>query len=181
MRFAGWIDPIISPGSQVGRCGIRPGSTPFPPASQIWMRLDPIVLRRLLRTPRFLTVALLILGLGIGATTALFSVLHSVLLSPLPYEDPEQLVFVWETRDGGSRTTSVSLGNFEAWRASASGDQALAAARWGHSTSRVATDPIGWRVWKRLRVSLRSSAKRCSTAGSSCPKMNGRVRRPSVW
>ena len=96
----------------------------------IWMRLDPIVVRRLLRTPRFLTAALLILGLGIGATTALFSVLHSVLLSPLPYQDPEQLVFVWETRDGGSRTTSVSLGNFEAWRASASGDQALAAARW---------------------------------------------------
>ena len=95
-----------------------------------WIRTDRFAARRLIKSPRFLLVTLLTLGLGIGANTALFSVVHSVLLSPLPYENPEQLVFLWETRDEGSKMTSVSLGNFEAWRASSFGRLAMAAARW---------------------------------------------------
>ncbi|MEJ2218324.1 MAG: ABC transporter permease, partial [Gemmatimonadota bacterium] len=52
-------------------------------------------LRRLRRTPGFTAVVLLTLGLGIGATTAVFSVVKGVLLDPLPYEDADQLVSVW--------------------------------------------------------------------------------------
>ncbi len=52
-------------------------------------------LRRLLRTPLFAGVTVLTLALGIGATTAVFSVIYAVLLRPLPYPEPERLVGVW--------------------------------------------------------------------------------------
>jgi predicted permease len=52
-------------------------------------------LRSLRKSPGFATVALLTIGLGIGATTLVFSVVHSVLLRPLPYQDSHRLVNVW--------------------------------------------------------------------------------------
>jgi len=58
------------------------------------------VLRRLARAPFFTTVTLLTLAVGIGANTAIFSVLEGVLLKPLPYSHPEQLVAVWLTAPG---------------------------------------------------------------------------------
>ena len=60
-------------------------------------------LRSLLKRPSFMLVAILSLGLGIGANTAIFSVINSVLLRPLPYADPDQIVDLYETSPQTSR------------------------------------------------------------------------------
>jgi putative ABC transport system permease protein len=73
--------------------------------------------RRLIRTRGFSLTVVLTLAVGIGANSALFSVVNSVLLRPLPYPNADELVVVWETRDAQSASTvTVSLGNFEAWQ-----------------------------------------------------------------
>lgn len=56
--------------------------------------------RKLLRAPLFTTVAILTLGVGIGANAAIFSVVRGVLLKPLPFEDPDELVGIWHTAPG---------------------------------------------------------------------------------
>jgi hypothetical protein len=58
------------------------------------------VFRRLSRTPLFTAVTLITLGVGIGATALIFSVVESVLLKPLPYPQAEQLIGVWHTAPG---------------------------------------------------------------------------------
>jgi predicted permease len=72
-------------------------------------------LRLLLKNLGFTAIAVLTLALGIGANTALFSVVNGVLLNPLPYPDPERLVAVYSTSDS-SGMGSISYPNFEDWQ-----------------------------------------------------------------
>ena len=72
-------------------------------------------LRSLRRQPAFTAIAVITLALGIGATTAIFSVVNGVLLKPLPYRDPKQLVMLWQTMPGHDRPL-VSYPNYFDWR-----------------------------------------------------------------
>jgi len=73
-------------------------------------------LRMLARNPGFTAMAVLTLALGIGATTAIFTVVNAVLLRPLPYRHPEELVYVQEILEKYGANPFVGVSEFAAWR-----------------------------------------------------------------
>ena len=74
--------------------------------------------RLLARAPGFTAVAVLTLALGIGANTAIFTVTYAILLKPLPYSNPDEIVLVTENNlSRGWPSFSVSPANFLDWRA----------------------------------------------------------------
>jgi len=74
-------------------------------------------LRALRKNPMFALVSIATLAIGIGALTAIFSVVNAVLVRPLPYDDPDQLVMVWERNEGqGVEKSDVSPGALGDWR-----------------------------------------------------------------
>ncbi len=69
------------------------------------------------KNPAFTIVAIIALALGIGANTAIFSVVNTVLLRPLPYKDPERLVMVWEDASKfGYPNDTPAVANYVDWR-----------------------------------------------------------------
>src|SRR5271157_4194303 len=85
-------------------------------------------LRMLAKNPGFTVVAIITLALGIGANTALFSVVNGVLLNPLPYAEPDRLVALY-SRTPQSPTWSISYPNFQDWVRDNRSFSALAAYR----------------------------------------------------
>jgi putative ABC transport system permease protein len=83
-------------------------------------------LRLLRRGPAFFATLLAILVAGIGATTAMFSIVESLLLAPLPYPHPEQLTMVWR-EDPRIHKGPTSIADFLDWRAQATTFEAMAA------------------------------------------------------
>jgi putative ABC transport system permease protein len=77
-----------------------------------------LAVRQLLKNPGYTAVSVLILALGIGANTALFSVVNGVLLRPLPFPEQERLVTLWESNPPqGIEQQAVSPPNFSDWQA----------------------------------------------------------------
>src|SRR2546429_8525339 len=87
-------------------------------------------LRQLLKNPGFAAVAVLTLALGIGANTAIFSVVNAVLLRPLPYTESGRLVWLSE-RGPNFPTMSISYPNFSDWRAQQTVFDHIGVYNWG--------------------------------------------------
>ena len=74
-------------------------------------------LRVLVRTPLFTICTIAALAIGIGATTAIFSVVNAMLLKPLPYPDADRLLVIWEHNLPRNRPRNVvNVANFVGWR-----------------------------------------------------------------
>ena len=110
--------------------------------------------RTLFKSPGFALVALVTLALGIGANTAVFSVVNGVLLRPLPYDEPEDLVWIQEVSNRGG-TMSVAWPNYVDWREQSTSFAALAAVNdftatvlGGDEPVRVSGVMVGEDYWK---------------------------------
>ena len=83
--------------------------------------------RVLLKHKAFTAVAVITLALGIGANTAIFSVVNELLLRPLPYRDADRIVMLWEVSPEGRHQNTTSRANFRAWREQSTSYQYMAA------------------------------------------------------
>ncbi len=100
-------------------------------------------IRTLARNPGSTVFALLMLALGIGATAAIFSVFHAVLLTPLPFPESDRLVQIWETRlHQGYTTVSVTEANFWDIRARARTFEEIAGMNWDTGNLTGEGDPV---------------------------------------
>jgi predicted permease len=98
--------------------------------------------RLLVKTPVFTVAAIATLALGIGANTTIFKLVQSVLIQPLPYTNPDELVMVWEdgSRFGFPRNTPAP-GNYNDWRIRSRSFVDMAATRGGPSASLTVDGP----------------------------------------
>ncbi len=125
-----------------------------------WRSAFVYAFRTLRRQPTFVLVALLTLALGIGANAAIFSVIKAVVLNPLPYEEPDRIVVVWEVNPEGS-LDRVSVPTYEDWKAEAKSLESVAAYRLSDFTFGGAGEPLsvaGLRATPELFDVLRARA-----------------------
>jgi predicted permease len=115
-------------------------------------------LRTLRRSPGFTAVAVLTLALGIGANTAIFSIVHGVLLRPLPWAEPEQLIRIFDFKNGQRVTPTPS--NFVDWREQSRSFEGMAAIDGGMSAltgvggepEMISTADVSANLFSLLRV-----------------------------
>jgi len=97
------------------------------------------ITRALIHAPGFTMIAVFIIALGIGANVALFTLVHRVLLDPLPYPEPEQLVSIYEHESGGNTHAymPIDAGSFSEWQRASQGvaDMAMVSPFQGYSVS----------------------------------------------
>jgi len=98
-------------------------------------------LRMLRKNPGFTAVAVLTLALGIGATTSVFSVVDAVLLRPLPYPNPQQIVRIWQESRNGHRT-NLAGPNFEDFLAQNDTFASLAEYEYGPAPLSGGSEPV---------------------------------------
>jgi putative ABC transport system permease protein len=134
-------------------------------------------IRQLGKTPGFTMVAVLTIALGIGATSAIFSVVNGVLLRPLPYPNPDDLVRVHEIVPQYGRF-SVAPATFLDWRKQATTFERIVALNGGSATitgndgpERVTTTSVSWDLFDLLRVS--PVLGRSFTEAEDAPGKNG--------
>lgn len=119
-----------------------------------------LALRRIVRRPGFTAIIVLTLGLGVGATTAAFSLVKGVLLTPLPYDDPSSLAMVWERNlERDVQRNVVSPANYVRWLEDAESFERLAAVLQVGTTmtgdgeaERVGTVAVSWHFFDLLGV-----------------------------
>src|SRR5207247_9300018 len=128
--------------------------------------------RALARTPAFAIVAILVISLGIGATTSLFTVVRSVLLKPLPFEDPSRLIRLYEhDAQGKFPYNVVSGGVFGEWKKQSHGFSDLAlvsgdgteyglSGRGGQLPEKVRASECPWNLF-RIRGVGSATRRRC--------------------
>jgi putative ABC transport system permease protein len=125
-----------------------------------WAGAFTYAFRTLRRQPTFVLVAVLTLALGIGANTAIFSVIKTVVLNPLPYEDPERIAVLWEVNPEGNQGP-VSVPTFEDWQRDAKTLESSAAYRHVDYSYKGTGDPqnvAGVRATPDLFTVLKSNA-----------------------
>jgi len=83
--------------------------------------------RSFVRTPLFSTIVIVTLALGIGSSTAIFSLLHGILLRALPFPEPNQLMMLWEIPPEMRKSNPVLLNNFVTWKERSHSFQSMAA------------------------------------------------------
>jgi predicted permease len=120
--------------------------------------------RTLARSPGFSVIAILVMALGIGASTSLFTIVRSVLLKPLPFRDPDKLVMIYEHyRIGDTKHlyNPVAAADFNDWREKTHGFQEMAAWRWwagavttnsGEMPEQIAGAAGSWNLFSVLGV-----------------------------
>jgi putative ABC transport system permease protein len=137
-------------------------------------------LRTLRKMPGFTMVALLVLALGIGANTAIFSVVNSVLLRPLPYPDSDRLALIWETdlKDGIKRE-GPSAPNFLDWKEQSQSFEDMALLEVGTGTVTGEGEPeqvVGLRVTTNFLSML--GARTVLGRGFTAAEGEGKARYP---
>ena len=99
-------------------------------AEQLWRDIR-IGIRTLARTPGFAIISILVIAIGIGANVALFTVVRSVLLRPLPFKEPDSLLSLYGEDDKGhNKDWAIPPGDFYDWQKQAHGLEQMAIWRW---------------------------------------------------